>query len=418
MLFKLAWNSLLNRKIMVMMTVLSITISVFVLLGVEHIRQEARNSFTKTVSGTDLIVGARTGQLNLLLYSVFRVGNATNNISWDSYQRIQNHPKVKWTIPISLGDSHKGYRVMGTTPEYFEFFRYGDKQALAFREGRAFNRVLDAVLGYEVAKKLHYSIGDEIVLSHGLGNTSFSQHSDNPFTVVGILEPTGTPVDQTVHVSLQGITAIHVGWKNGVKIPGQAVSANELTEQQLTPESITAILLGLTSKIATFSVQHDINNYRGEALVAILPGVVLSELWQMMGNIESILLIISALVLLAALIGMATMLLASMRERQRELAILRAVGASPWFVFTLVQLEVLLITTASVLSALGFLFVTVLLARDTLSAEYGLFIGLNVLGLHAMLTLAVIFFSALAVGMVPALAAYRGSLHQGLTVRQ
>ena len=117
MFFRLAYKSLLDRKGSVLLTLLAISVSIFVLLGIEHIRHQAKESFGNTVSGTDLIVGARTGNLNLLLYSVFRIGNATNNIRWETYEEIASNPSVEWTIPISLGDSHRGYRVMGTSAD-------------------------------------------------------------------------------------------------------------------------------------------------------------------------------------------------------------------------------------------------------------------------------------------------------------
>ena len=112
MFIRLATKSLLNRKGSVLLTILAMSVSIFVLLGVEHIRGQSKQSFNNTVSGVDLIVGARTGSLNLLLYSVFRIGSPTNNIAWDTYQSISNNAKVAWAIPISLGDSHQGYRVM------------------------------------------------------------------------------------------------------------------------------------------------------------------------------------------------------------------------------------------------------------------------------------------------------------------
>ena len=125
MFIRLALSSIKSRKGSALLTFLAITVSVFVLLGVEKIRHQAKDSFSNTVSGIDLIVGSRTGDVNLLLYSVFRLGNATNNISWKSYQRITKNPNVAWTIPISLGDSHEGYRVMGTNTDYFTHFRFG-----------------------------------------------------------------------------------------------------------------------------------------------------------------------------------------------------------------------------------------------------------------------------------------------------
>ena len=138
--------------------VASIAISVALLLGVEKIRTEARSSFASTISGTDLIVGARSGDINLLLYSVFRIGNATNNISWESYQDITSRPEVAWAIPISLGDSHRGFRVMGTNGDYFEHYRFARTRALTLAEGKPFAEVFDTVLGADVAAQLGYQL--------------------------------------------------------------------------------------------------------------------------------------------------------------------------------------------------------------------------------------------------------------------
>jgi putative ABC transport system permease protein len=135
-MFALSLKSLYNRKLTTLLTIAAIALSVTLLLGVERIRKEAKTSFTHTISGTDLIVGARSGPVQLLLYSVFRIGNATNNISWKSYQEIARYPNVRWTIPISLGDSHQGYRVMGTNFDYFEHFRFAGGKRLELADGR------------------------------------------------------------------------------------------------------------------------------------------------------------------------------------------------------------------------------------------------------------------------------------------
>ncbi|NNK57008.1 MAG: ABC transporter permease, partial [Desulfofustis sp.] len=267
----LALKSLLNRKATAGLTIVSIALSVTLLLGVERIRTEAQNSFTSTISGTDLIIGARSGPVQLLLYSVFRIGNASNNISWESYKELAALESIDWTIPISLGDSHRGYRVMGTTPIYFDHFRFGTKQLLEFDRGEPFSDLYDAVLGAEVAKALGYDLGDPIVIAHGAGSVSFVKHGDKPFVVAGVLKPTGTPVDRTIHVSLEGIEAIHVDWQEGMPVQGQTISDEQARTMDLTPRQITAFLVKLKSPMATFGVQRMVNNYREEPLSAILP---------------------------------------------------------------------------------------------------------------------------------------------------
>lgn len=409
MFIRLAYKSLLNRKGSVLLTVLALTVSIFVLLGVEHIRHQAKESFGNTVSGVDLIVGARTGSLNLLLYSVFRIGSPTNNINWDSYQAITSGKNIAWAVPIALGDSYQGYRVMGTTQDYFKHFSYGNKRKLQFASGKPFQGVFDVVLGFEVAKQLAHTLGDKVVLAHGVASTSFSLHDDRPFKVVGILAPTGTPVDQTVHVSLQGIEAIHIDWQQGVKMPGSTVLTEQLAEMKLQPKSITAFMLGLKSRMATFRVQREINDYNREPLLAILPGVALSELWQMMGMFENTLRLIAVFILIAALLGLSAMLLASIREREHEVQLLRVIGAPPMFLFLLIELEALLISMLSVLFGVSVLYGGLAIVGDVLASNFGLHISTNILSESNVFLLLLVIFSTIVAAAIPSLNAYKSA---------
>lgn len=411
MFFKLSWNSLLSRSTTVLLTVLSIAISVLVLLGVDHVRHEGKRNFSQTVSGVDLMVGARTGQVNLLLYSVFHIGNATNNIDWSSYQHVANDPNVAWSIPIALGDSHRGYRVMGTSTDFFAHFRYGQERAPEFADGKAFSSLFDVVLGAKVAAKLGYQTGDPIVVAHGLGAISFSQHDDLPFTVSGILKPTGTPIDKSLLVSLEAIEAIHVGWQSGVKVPGKTPTREALQNAELQPKSITALMVGLKSKMATFRLQRAINEYAKEPLMAILPGVALTELWGTMAVLESTLQVVAWLVLFASLLGMCTMLLASMNERQREFAILRSIGAGPLFIWLTIELEILLMVLLSIALALFLLWGGIVVLQDAISEQWGLVVSANLIYPHTGLMLSVILGSALVLGCIPAIRASTLALH-------
>jgi putative ABC transport system permease protein len=416
-IFHLTWKSLLNRRSTVILTLFSIAISTALLLGVEKIRTEARGSFANTISGTDLVVGARSGTVQLLLYSVFHIGNATNNISWKSYQEIARHPKVAWTIPLSLGDSHQGYRVLGTSPEFFQHYQYAHKHHIEFAVGAPFKDLYDAVLGAEAAKALGYQMGQELVLAHGTGKVSFTKHSDKPFHVVGILKRTGTPVDQTVHISLAAIEAIHVDWRSGAPLPGVNISAEKTRHMNLTPKTVTAFLVGLKSRIAVFSLQRFINDYAQEPLSAVLPGVALQELWDMMGVAENALLAVSWAVVLVGLIGMLTAILAGLNERRREMAILRSVGARPWHISLLLAGEAGILVTSGALVGVAFLYGTILALRPLAESYFGLSLGLNLPTAHEWQLLGLVIGAGLLVGIVPAWHAYRVSLADGMTIR-
>ncbi len=401
MLFSVAWQSLLSRKKTVILTFLSLTISILVLLSVEHIRLQAKESFNRTISGVDLIVGAPSGQLNLLLYSVFRMGSPTSNISYESFEMLEENKLVNWAIPISLGDSHKGFRVVGTNSSYFEYYKFGNKQALTFTDGKIFNELLDTVIGADVAKSLNYKVGDKIVIAHGLGSTSFVNHDQAPFVVTGILEATGTPVDKTVHVSLNAIEAIHLSNDALQKVLS---NPNELAPQ---PDSITSVMLGLTSKFATFGLQRNINNYPNDRLMAVLPGVAMAELWTLMSTVENLLRAIAGLVLLSSLFGLSTMLLASMNERQAEITVFRILGASPAVVLVLILLEAMIITLLAIVTAMLVLTFALYSLEGWLAAEYGLFLSYNILSPELFILSGVVLIASVVVSLLPSIEAYR-----------
>ncbi|GAL23307.1 ABC-type antimicrobial peptide transport system permease component [Vibrio maritimus] len=413
---KLAWKSLLNRKTTALLTILTVAISVILLMGVERIRTQAKSSFANTISGTDLIVGGRSGQVNLLLYSVFRIGNATNNIDWKSFEEFSNHRSVDWAIPISLGDSHRGFRVMGTNHSYFEHYQYGQKQHLSLAKGEEFDGLFETVIGSDVAKSLGYDIGTEIIIAHGISDVGFSRHENTPFKVVGILAPTGTPVDKTVHVSLEAIEAIHVGWESGANL-GNEPSKEQLLQMDFQPKQITAMLIGLKSKIQTFALQRQINTYKQEPLSAILPGVALHELWGMMSVAETALLIVSVFVVVAGLMGMLSSLLTSLQERRREMAILRAMGARPRHVFTLLVSEATVLTSIGIICGIGGMYAMLAIAAPIITANYGINIALSGITSHEWMLLGFVQLAGVIIGFFPALRAYRQSLSDGMTIR-
>ena len=417
-LLRLALQSLKNRRVTALLTVLVIALSVTLLLTVERVRSEARASFASTISGTDLIVGARSGSVQLLLYSVFRIGNATNNIRWESYNNISTLPQVKWAIPISLGDSHRGFRVMGTDQSYFSHFRFGRDKPLVFSQGKAFDDLYDAVIGADIARELGYKLGTEMVLAHGAGAVSFVKHTDKPFHVSGILAKTGTPVDRTIHVSLQAITALHVDWQQGMPARGSGhVSAEQTRQLDLTPTAITAMLLGLNRRIDTFAVQRQVNQFSGEPLLAIMPGVALQELWSLLSVAEKALLLVSACVVLTGLVGMLSAILGSLNERRREMAILRSVGAKPWHIFSLLVLEAMALAAAGILLGLGLLYIGLWIAQPVLEQEYGLFMPLGWPSPAEGKLMAGILGASLLLACIPAWRAYRLALVDGLSIK-
>lgn len=420
-LLPLAWASAWNRRATLGLTLLAIVLASTLMLAVERLRHDARESFAQSVSGTDLIVGARGSPLQLVLYSVFRLGEASNNIGWDSYRRIAAHPAIAWTIPLSLGDSHRGYPVLGTNGDYFTHFRYGLQTPLAFAAGSPFaagrDGVFEAVVGAEVAQKLAYRLGTRLVLSHGSGPLPGLEHADKPFTVVGILAPTGTPVDRTVHVNLEAIAAIHLDWQGGMPLPGVDIPPDQVGKFDLTPRDITAFLVGLHQRTAVFGLQRKIAAVKDEALQAVLPGVVLDQLWQSLDFGERLLRGLSWLILALGLSGLLAVMLAGLGERRRELAILRAVGAGLPHIAALLLLESLLLGLAGAAGGMLLLTASSWALGPWLAQNLGIVLRSLAPSAGELQLLAAIVATCLLAGMLPAWRASRLALADGLTPR-
>lgn len=417
-IFDLVWRSLWNRRFTAGLTILSISLSIALLLGVERIRNGARTSFTNTISKTDLIVGARGGSIQLLLYSVFRMGSPTGNISYQTYEAIRARPDVAWTIPYSLGDSYRGFRVVGTSEAFYQHYRYHGERSLEFSAGQFAKGTFDVVLGSRVADKLGHKLGDRLVLAHGVGEVSFQRHDDKPFSVVGILAHTGTPIDQSVYVTLAGLEAIHADWRDGAPpLPDQAIAADQLTPELLRPKAITACLVGLKSRIAVLQAQRELNESTLEPLTAIIPGVALAELWDGIAYAEQALRVVAAFVVLVGLLGMLISIYNSLNERRREMAILRSVGAGPRLIAVLFVIESLLLTTAGIVCGIIGTYLSLLIGQPILERQFGLVIPLQMLQSSEWLYLALIVSFGLLLGLVPAIRAYRNTLHDGLTIR-
>ena len=409
-LLSLAMRSAWNRRGTLSLVVASIALATLLLLSLERMRTDMRESFSQAVSGTDRIVGARTGPVQLMLYTVFRIGGATSNISMSSVQALQGHRAVAWVVPVSLGDSHRGFPVLGTTPAYFQHFRYGDRQPLALAQGQPFRGDLDA-------QRLGYRLGQRITLSHGAGGTPGLEHGDKPFTVAGILARTGTPVDRTVHVSLQGIQAIHLDWAAGSPMPGLVIPAEQARKFDLEPKEVTAALVGLKNRAAVFAVQRHVAALADEPLIAVLPGVALDELWGVIGVGERALLAMSALVAVVSLAGLVAVVLAGLSERRRELAVLRAVGAGPRHVMLLLATEGALVTLAGAVLGCVLTFAFIAAAGPLMQTRFGVTLQLSAPTQSQWILLSAVVVAGMLASLVPALRAYRLSLADGLSPR-
>jgi putative ABC transport system permease protein len=416
---KLAVKSIRNRLFTTTLTVISIALSVALLLSVERTRRVARDGFTNAISQTDLIVGARTGPLNLILYTVFNMGNASNNISWKSYEDLKKNENIEWTIPYSLGDSHRGFRVIGTDENFYKHYQFrGDRKVELF-EGRPALGIWDVVVGSEVQRKLNYKMGDQVIVTHGVTKgEGIQKHDDKPFKITGILTPTGTAIDQTVYISLYGMEAIHMDWKNGIA-PTAATSTKQdtITTDNLKIDQMTAFFLRTKSRIQTLSLQREINEYDEEPLMAIIPGATLSELWNGLGQIETVLQIISVMVLAIGLVAMLSSLLAGLNERRREMSILRSIGARPLQIASLLVFESAVLTAIGLTVGLLLEFVVFYFLAGWLESTFGFYFVGSAITSTEIIYLMIILISGIFIGLIPAIKSARTALKDGLTIK-
>ncbi len=421
-MFKLALASLWNRRGSVWLTIVAIAVSTLLLLGVERIRVQTQENFSNTISGTDLIVGARTGSTELLLSSVFHIGNLSNTLSWQSYEHLQSLPGVTWHIPMAMGDSVHGFPVIATTDALFANFKYGNKRPLSFAAGGGFteqNEVTIAVLGAEVASERQLSVGDDLIVAHGTGEISFSQHDAHPFHVVGVLKRTGTPIDRGVFIPLTAQGLVH-----GEYMPAEGSDEHSHEHEHEHKPSVeppvytlSAVLLGLENPALALRLQRTINTYRGEALSAIMPGLALQNFWRTLSVFERALVAISVLVVITGLLGMLTTLLASLRERRREMAVLRSIGAGPITILGLLVVEAFVVTLVGVALGTAGLYTVLLLGAELLQQQLGIQVSASILTLREIYLLLAILLAATLLSLFPAWRAYRNALADGLTVK-
>lgn len=417
LILHLARQSLTNRILTTSLTALSIAFSVALLVGVENVRTGMRESFSNTISGTDLIVGSRGGTIQLLLYSVFGMGSPVANISHETWRKWDEHDAVAWTIPYALGDSHRGFRVIGTNESFYEHYKYRGGQTLALAEGREAEGVFDLVLGAEVAARLEYGLGQRVSVTHGM--SGFMDHDELPFEVVGILDRTFTPVDRAIYVTLEGISAIHMGWETGAPpMPGEEVRAEDVLAMEEIPVSqITSFFIGAESRAFTLQLQRDISTDEAEPMTAVIPGVALSEMWRGISYAEDGLRVISGFVVLVGILGMLVSIYTSLDARRREMAILRALGAGPRRIVSLLVLEAGLLSIMGALMGVLFVYGGLTVMQPWLEGQFGLQIPIRMLdGVQLMFVGAVVVLG-FAAGLVPAIKAYRTALHDGLSVR-
>ncbi len=415
---KINLKSLWNRRLTTCLTIFSIALSVSLFLLIEKTRQGTKDAFTQTISQTDLIVGARSGPMELLLYSIFQMGNPINNILFKTFESWQAHPEVEWAVPISLGDSHKGFRVIGTEASFFEHYHFRGQEQMELQGGDFFSQTFEVVLGHKVATDLNYQLGDEIILAHGIEKESFIKHDDKKFKIVGILKKTKTPFDRSLFINLSSMEALHIDWQDGAPPDaGKEIKKTQHDWNALIPQQITSFFLRTKTRIGMLRLQRDINTYEQEPLISIMPGVVLNNLWHTLGYAEDAMRFISFFAVIIGMMVMLVSLFATLQERRREMAIFRSVGAQAKDILMMFLLESLCLSILGIVIGIILTYSFLFLLYPWLENNFGIFIEIGFLSKVEYFYLGIFFVLGTLTGLIPSLRAYSQTLKDGLTIR-
>ena len=415
-MLSLLLKSMRSRIIPTSLVTISLMASMVLLLSIERIQQGAEKGFNQSISGVDAIIGPRASSLELVLYTVFHLGRPTNNITTKTINDVKLRSDISWLVPIALGDSHRGYRVIATEPNYFKHIRYGNNHPLTFSQGTPFSDFSEATIGSDVAKKLNYTVGSEIQVTHGSIESIGSKHDDFSFKVTGALNKTGTPIDQAIFLDLKGYELLHLGWKSGKKVFSlNDIDFSSLPPDALNPKTVTAAFVGLKSKLTIFNFSKNIREYPEEAISAVIPGIALSELWSIVGLVDKGFQLLSWIIIAISLIAMVTLIIASLDNRKQEMTIYRANGASPKFLAAMVIYESLIIGLMAIIGAIILVTIVTYFATTQLNLALGISPSFEWISIDEIKVFSIILLSGALSSLIPATMVFRKNIHQTLS---
>lgn len=390
--FTLALKSLRHKPLPTALNLLLMAIGIAMMTFVLSASRQLEDSALRDAQGIDLVVGAKGSPMQLILSSVYHIDIPTGNIPFATHAKLSQNRMVKKMIPLALGDSYKGFRIVGTNADYIG--HYGGELA----EGKMFDTPLQAVFGAQAAAKTGVRIGANFAGSHGLSQGG-EEHADAPFIVTGILKPTGTVLDRLVLTPVESVWRVHE-IMHGIDPNDKEEKAAMDAEREL-----TALLVQYASPLAAATMPRFINSQ--SELQAAQPAFESAKLFRMLGVGVDVLRGIAMLVLLSAALSMFVALYNALEERKTDLAILRTLGAPPRKLMLLLLAEGMTLALAGALLGWVFGHAAVEVLGRVLAADQNLTLsGWIVVQEEAWLAL-VALCVGLAAALLPALRAYR-----------
>ena len=425
-LWKVAWRSIRQRALVSLLTVLSMGLGVALVVGVLVVYGVVEKSFHHGGDGYDLIVGAKGGKEQLVLNTVFYLNQPIGNIPYSFYEELTDgkYGPVETAIPVCMGHTYRGFRVVGTIPEMFTKLKYGKDQEYKFAQGKNFKEEnhFDAVIGSIAAYRTQLQVGEKFQAVHGSSEAG-PVHKET-FTIVGILAPTGTPVDRAVFVNMAGFQDIHQHEEAQTPMAGdekghhdEHAGKKHHDEHAHEANEITAVLMCIPKDAAdqgmTYVTAKLINNTK--VAQAVAPVQVITDLFEgVVGKLQWVLLGMAVLTVIEAGIGIMVSIYNSMSDRRHEIAVMRALGASRLTVMVIILLESILLSLMG--GAMGLLLGhgAIWLFSPMIADWTGVVIGLLQFQLPELILIPGLVLLASAVGYLPAMSAYRTDVAKSL----
>jgi putative ABC transport system permease protein len=408
-------RSLQARLFQTLVTAATVAIGVGLLLTLLSLRESGRDVFKRGSGNVDLLVSAEPGALVSVLNGLFYAGAPANPIPWSRFVELRDGYPWQWAIPMQQGDNYRGYPVLATTSEFLT--RYEPEPGVPWKlaEGRVFEQAFEVVVGAEAAKATRLKIGDRLTVTHGSGGSREDHghsHDEYDYTVVGILEPSGSAHDRAMFSDLDSSWVLHAFDRHEREGRHVHVGVDDLEEID---RAVTGILLKVPSRGGpSAALPQQFARLQREGFTVAQPAQEIGRLLGIVGNIDGLLVAMAIAVLLASSVGILLALYSSMDLRRRQVAILRVLGASAGRVFSILLTEGAFIGLAGAILGVGLAAAGSALVSSTLAERIGLVVPWS---LDPRLTLAVVVGTtvlASLAGLLPAMLAYRTNVAEHL----
>ncbi|SIO48126.1 ABC transporter permease [Chitinophaga niabensis] len=397
MILRIAFKNLLHKPLYAVLCWLLLACSTAVLLLLITLSRQAKEQLEKQIDGVDMVLGAKGSPLQLILSSVYNIDAPTGNIYLEEAQRFMQHPLVESAIPVSLGDSYMGYRIIGTTEAYLQ------KYKLQPASGKTFSKAMEVVIGATVAQRSQLKIGSKFAGTHGLGEKGHV-HEEHSYVVTGILPATGLSVDQLILTPLQSVWEIH-------EKPHEEHEEHE--EHEAAKQQITAVLIKFKSPLAQLQMPRMVNENTN--MQAAVPAIEINRLQSLMGSGTAVLRILGWLLAALATCSIFVMLVQGTHERRYELALLRSMGYGRGKLLGLVLAEAAILGITGILG--GFLLSRLcgwFLQQEVFSHYHLNFSGAWKITPADMITGMAILAACLLAALFPAIRAFRLNISKTL----